>query len=223
MSRPEVGRARAFLQRADANLAAVRAMEALDEVPDEIVGFHGQQAAERGNVAMIPVMDATTIDREFEQLQVEFQDVAKTVQSLAAKMQAAEKAGDANAAEWLGDLKQVAQDVDDEQTQVKALLLAVHDFIGGVAQAQQGSAAPAAEEKPPLFAPGHEPSGEGEGTQPSGPQRHGMLGGMLGGMMGGGMMGGGMFGGYYGGGFGRAMEMGMAMNLGANLIGSIFR
>lgn len=47
MSRPEVGRARAFLQRADADLAAVRAMEALDEVPDEIVGFHGQQAAEK--------------------------------------------------------------------------------------------------------------------------------------------------------------------------------
>ncbi|HXR12609.1 MAG TPA: hypothetical protein VN770_09955, partial [Gaiellaceae bacterium] len=64
-------------------------------------------------------MDATTIDKEFEQLQVEFQDVAKTVESLAAKMKAAQKAGDANATEWLGDLKQVAQDVDDEQAQVK--------------------------------------------------------------------------------------------------------
>jgi HEPN domain-containing protein len=47
MSRPEVGRARAFLQRADAGLAAVCALEALDKVPDEIVGFHGQQAAEK--------------------------------------------------------------------------------------------------------------------------------------------------------------------------------
>jgi hypothetical protein len=169
--------------------------------------------------AMIPGMDATTIDQEFEQLQSEFQDVAKTVQSVAAKMQAAEKAGDANATEWLGDLKQVAQDIDDEQAQVKALLLAIHGFIGGVAQSQQ---APAAEEKPPLFAPGHEPA-EDEGTQQPAPQRHGLLGGMLGGMMGGGMMGGGMFGGYYGGGFGRAMEMGMAMNLGANLVSSIFR
>ena len=172
---------------------------------------------------MMRSMDATAIDQEFAQLQVEFQDVAKTVQSLAAKMQAAEKAGDANATEWLGDLKQVAQDVDDEQTQVKALLLAVHEFIGGVAQAQQGSAPEAAEEKPPLFAPGHEPAWEDQGAQQPAPQRHGMLGGMLGGMMGGGMMGGGMFGGYYGGGFGRAMEMGMAMNLGANLMGGIFR
>jgi hypothetical protein len=167
---------------------------------------------------MILVMDSPTIDREFEQLQAEFQDVAKTVQSLATKMQAAESAGDANATEWLADLKRVAQDIDDEQTQVKALLLAIHDFIGGVAQTQQTPTATIAEEKPPLFAPGHEPGSEDDGTQQPGPQHHGMLGGMLGGMMGGGMMGG-----YYGGGFGRAMEMGMAMNLGANLVNSIFR
>jgi len=47
MSRPEAERARAFRQRAEADLAAVRAMEELDTVPDEIVGFHGQQAAEK--------------------------------------------------------------------------------------------------------------------------------------------------------------------------------
>jgi hypothetical protein len=168
---------------------------------------------------MISVMDATTIDQEFGQLQAEFEDVAKTVQSLAEKMQAAEKAGDANAGEWLGDLKRVAEDIDDEQTQAKKLLLAIHDFVGGVAQTQQ---APATEEKPPLFAPGHEPAAT-EAQQPSRPQHHGMLSEVLGGMMGGGMMGGGMFGGYYGGGFGQAMEMGMAMNLGANLVSSIFR
>lgn len=162
-------------------------------------------------------MDASTIDQEFEQLQTEFQDVAKTVQGLAAKMQAAEQAGDANATEWLADLKQVAQDIDDEQAQVQKLLLAVHGFVGQVAQAQQA----ASEEKPPLYAPGHEP--QEEEPQP-GQQHRGILGGMLGGgMLGGGMLGGGMFGGYYGGGFGRAMEMGMAMNLGANLVSSIFR
>ena len=167
-------------------------------------------------------MDATTIDQEFGQLQAEFQDVAKTVQGLAVKMQAAAKAGDANATEWLSDLKQVAQDIDDEQTQVKALLLAIHGFIGGVAETQKASGAASAEGKPPLFAPGHEP-GEDEAEQQPGPPRHGILGGMLGGVMGGGMMGRGMFGGYYGGGFGQAMEMGMAMNLGANLVNSIFR
>lgn len=161
-------------------------------------------------------MDATTIDQEFEQLQAEFQDVAKAVETLAVKMQAAQKAGDANATEWLRDLKQVAHDIDDEQAQVKTLLLAVHDFIGGVAQAH-ASAETAGEEKPPLFAPGHEPAG-GEPVQQPGPQHRSVLGGMLGGTMGGGM-----FGGYYGGGFGRAMEMGMAMNLGANLVNSLFR
>jgi len=170
-------------------------------------------------------MDATTIDQEFAQLQAEFQDVAKTVEGLATKMQAAEKDGDPHAADWLTDLKHVAQDIDDEQEQVKKLLLAVHDFVGKVAEAHQAAAG---EEKPPLFAPGHEPAAED--PQQSG-QHHGVLGELLGGMrggpmMGGGMMGGmggGMFGGYYGGGFGRAMEMGMAMNLGANLVGSIFR
>lgn len=47
MSRPEVERARALLERAHADLAAVRALETVDTVPDEIVGFHGQQAAEK--------------------------------------------------------------------------------------------------------------------------------------------------------------------------------
>jgi hypothetical protein len=89
-------------------------------------------------------------------------------------MQAAEQAGDANAGEWLAHLKHVARDIDDEQAQVKALLLAIHGFIDGVAQTQP---APSTEEKPPLFAPGHEP--EQEGTQQSAPQRPGMLGGML--------------------------------------------
>jgi hypothetical protein len=128
-------------------------------------------------------------------------------------MQAAEQAGDANAAEWLSDLKQVAKDIDDEQAQAKTLLLAIHTFIGGVAEKQATS-----EDNPPLFAAGHGPRAEDETQQPV-TQRQGMLGGVLGG----GMMGGGMFGGYYGGGFGRAMEMGMAMNLGANLVSSIFR
>lgn len=47
MSRPETGRALALLARADADIAAVRALERVDAVPDEIIGFHGQQAAEK--------------------------------------------------------------------------------------------------------------------------------------------------------------------------------
>jgi len=159
-------------------------------------------------------MDTQTIDQEFEKLQTEFQDVAKTVLGLAGKLQAAASSGDANATEWLADLKQVASDIDDEQTQAKVLLLAVHGLISNVAQADPS-------DHPPLYAPGHEPQeAPQQQQQPSYQQRGGMMGG---GMMGGGMMGGGMMGGYFGGGFARAMEMGAGIGLGQSLISSIFR
>lgn len=158
-------------------------------------------------------MDTQTIDQEYEKLQTEFQEVAATVKGLADKLQAAGKAGDANAAAWLTDLELIAKDIDEEQTQAKVLLLAIHGFIK--------DAAAEAEAHPPLYAPGHEP--QQEAPQQAQPQQgfgrpRGMFGGMFGGM-GGGMMGGG----YMGGGFAQAMEMGAGMSLGADLIGSIFR
>ena len=159
-------------------------------------------------------MDTQTIDQEYEKLQGEFADVAKTVQGLAEKMQAAATAGDGNATAWLADLKQIAQDVSDEQTQATVLLQALHGFIGNVAKAQ------AEPEKPPLYAPGQQPRDE-EQDQPPAPRQQG--GGLLGGMLGGGMMGGGMMGGYAGGGFARAMEMGAGIGLGQSLISSLFR
>jgi alanyl-tRNA synthetase len=161
-----------------------------------------------------PSMDADTIDEEYEKLQTEFQDVAKTVQSLAEKMQAAEKAGDSNATEWLSDLKQVAQDISDEQSQANTLLQAIHSFVGNAAQIQYGEG----DDKTPLYASGHEPE-QASKQQQLVSQQPGMFGG---GMMGGGMMGG-PFGGFLGGGFGRAMMMGGGIGLGESLIGSIFR
>jgi hypothetical protein len=155
-------------------------------------------------------MDTQTVDEEFAKLQTEFQDVATTVQTLAEKLQAAAKSGDANATEWLSDLKQVASDIDDEQTQAKVLLLAVHGLISNVAQADTS-------EHPPLYAPGHEPQEAPQQQQPPGYYQQ------RGPMMGGGMMGGGMMGGYFGGGFARAMEMGAGIGLGQSLISSIFR
>jgi hypothetical protein len=151
-------------------------------------------------------MDTDTIDQEYGKLEGEFEDVVKTVQALADKLQAAEKAGDANAAEWLGDLKLIVQDISDEQTQAKVLLLAIHSFIRD-----------AADEKPPLIAPGHEQEVE-QAPQPVQQVVYRQPG-----MFGGGMMGGGMMGGYMGGGFARAMEMGAGMSLGSSLISSIFR
>ena len=169
-------------------------------------------------------MDTQTIDEEFGKLQTEFQDVATTVKGLAEKLQAAAASGDANATEWLADLKQVAQDIDDEQTQAKVLLLAVHGLIRSAAQADPAQPAPGqadSTEHPPLYAPGHEPQAAPAQQQPAGYYQQPR--GMIGGMMGGGMMGGGMMGGYFGGGFARAMEMGAGIGLGQSLISSIFR
>lgn len=108
-------------------------------------------------------MDTTTIDQTYQQLQTEFEDVAKTVQALAEKLQAAEQSGDTNAREWLLDLKQIAMDVKDEQTQANLLLQGIHAYISDVAT-QQGGA-------------------QQQARQPMG---MGMGGGMFGGFLGGG-------------------------------------
>jgi uncharacterized phage infection (PIP) family protein YhgE len=141
-------------------------------------------------------MDTATIDQAYGQLQAEFQDVAKSVQELAGKLQAASQAGNSDAKEWLLDLKQIALDVKDEQVQVNELLQAIHGFVANSNQQMQ---------QMPQY---QQPQQQGGG---------GMFGG---GGMGGGR--GGMFGGFLGGGFGRAMEMGAGIGLGEDLINSIF-
>jgi hypothetical protein len=138
-------------------------------------------------------MDTATIDQAYGQLQAEFQDVAKSVQELAGKLQAASQAGNSDAKEWLLDLKQIALDVKDEQVQVNEVLQAIHGFVASSNQQMQQA-----------------PQQQGGG---------GMFGGGMGGMGGGR---GGMFGGFLGGGFGRAMEMGAGIGLGEDLINSIF-
>lgn len=85
-------------------------------------------------------MDTSTIDQAYGQLQTEFQDVAKSVQALAEKLQAAAQGGDDNAKEWLLDLKQIALDVKDEQIQVNTLLQAIHGFIDSSNQQLQQQA-----------------------------------------------------------------------------------
>lgn len=115
-------------------------------------------------------------------------------------MQAAEKAGDANAYEWLLDLRQIAMDVKDEQTQANLLLQVIHAFISEAAAAAPAAAA----------------SQAGYRQQPAGMLGGGMLGG------GGPLAGAGPFSGFLSGGFGRAMEMGAGIGLGQSLIGSIF-
>ena len=143
-------------------------------------------------------MDTATIDQAYGQLQSEFQDVAKSVQELAGKLQAASQAGNPDAKEWLLDLKQIALDVKDEQVQVNELLQAIHGFVAS--SNQQLQQMPQYQQAPQQ-------------------QAGGMFGGGGMGRMGGG---GGMFSSFLGGGFGRAMEMGAGVGIGDQLINSIF-
>ena len=82
-------------------------------------------------------MDTATIDQAYGQLQAEFQDVAKSVQELAGKLQAASQAGNTDAKEWLLDLKQIALDVKDEQVQVNEVLQQIHGFVANSNQQLQ--------------------------------------------------------------------------------------
>jgi hypothetical protein len=143
-------------------------------------------------------MDTSTIDQAYQQLQTDFQDVAKSVQTLAQKLQAAAQAGDDNAKEWLLDLKQVALDVKDEQIQANALLQAIHGFVDNAQQQYQQ-----------------------QYQQMPQPVQQQMPAGMFGGGGGGGGRGG-MLGGFLNSGFGRAMEFGAGIGLGEDLINSIF-
>lgn len=137
-------------------------------------------------------MDTTTIDQAYGQLQGEFQDVAKSVQELAGKLQAAAQAGNTDAKEWLLDLKQIALDVKDEQVQVNSLLQAIHSYIDN--SDRQFQQMPAYQQMPQ----------------------------QAGGLFGGGGGGGGMFGNFLHGGFGQAMAMGAGFGLGDDLINNIF-
>ncbi|MGH2889152.1 MAG: hypothetical protein ACRDL8_05225 [Solirubrobacteraceae bacterium] len=137
-------------------------------------------------------MDTSSIDQAYGQLQAEFNDVAKSIQALAEKLQTAAQGGDQNAKEWLLDLKQVALDVKDEQVQVNALLQAIHSWADSTHQQVQQQV---------------------QQVQQMPPQ--------MGGFFGGGRRGG-LFGGLLGGGFGQAIEMGAGIGLGEDLINSIF-
>jgi hypothetical protein len=74
-------------------------------------------------------MDVQTIDREYDQLKQESDQAGQLIQALAAKLQAAATAGDANAREWQLDLKEVTLQVQQEQMQMQNLLQALHDFV----------------------------------------------------------------------------------------------
>lgn len=110
-------------------------------------------------------MDTSTVDQAYGQLQTEFQDVAKSVQTLAEKLRSAAQSGDTNAREWLLDLKQIALDIKDEQMQANSLLQAIHQYVSE-SHEQLQQQVPQYQQMPQM--------GMGGG-------RGGMLGGLLGG------------------------------------------
>ncbi|MHB8342031.1 MAG: hypothetical protein ACYDB7_12795 [Mycobacteriales bacterium] len=140
-------------------------------------------------------MDIDTIDQRYQQLQTEAAQVVTTLQGLAQKMQAAAQTGDQNAREWLLDLKEVALDIKDEQTQASALLQAMHDFVVNTLQP-----APAQQAAAPVAPVQYAQPGYGGGYA----------------------QGGGLLQRFMGGGFGRAIAMGAGFGIGDDIINSIF-
>jgi hypothetical protein len=87
-------------------------------------------------------MDIATIDSEYSQLEQEAQQTFQSVQALATKLQSADQGGDANAKEWLLDLKSIALQVQQEQLQMQTLLQALHGFAVNTMQSPAPAAVP---------------------------------------------------------------------------------
>jgi phage tail tape-measure protein len=82
-------------------------------------------------------VDIETIDRDYNQLQQQAQQTAGALTNLAGKLQAAANAGNNDAREWLLDLKEVALQIRDEQSQVSSLLQSLHGFVANQFQQPQ--------------------------------------------------------------------------------------
>jgi hypothetical protein len=101
-------------------------------------------------------VDVETVDQEYQQLQQESQQLTQAIQGFAGKLQAAGDSGDAQAKEWILDLKGIALQIQQEQLQVQALLQALHGFAVNTMQQ-----APPAQAAAPLQAVAPQPQGGG--------------------------------------------------------------
>jgi hypothetical protein len=108
-------------------------------------------------------VDVATIDQEYAQLQQESLQLTQTIQSFAQKLQTAGDAGDAQAKEWILDLKSIALSIQQEQLQTQALLQALHDFSVNTLQQQQPivQQQPAVQQPAAAAAPATEPQSAG--------------------------------------------------------------
>lgn len=111
-------------------------------------------------------MDIQTVDQQYQQLQVQGQQVGQQLQSLAGKLQSAAQAGHPEAREWLLDLREVAIAVQGQQQQMGNTLQAIHGLWQNQAQQMM-----------PTMAPGSYPNAN------YAPQQSGGLFGALGGFL----------------------------------------
>jgi hypothetical protein len=79
-------------------------------------------------------VDVATVDEEYQQLQQESGALTQAIQSFATKLQTAGDAGDTQAKDWVLDLKGLALQIQQEQLQMQALLMALHDFLSNTLQ-----------------------------------------------------------------------------------------
>ena len=140
-------------------------------------------------------MDIQTIDQQYQQLQSEGQRVGQQLQTLAGKLQGAAQGSNADAREWLLDLREIALGIQAEQQQMTQVLQAIHAMW----QNQQAQL----QNMPAAAQPGYMPQGMGAMQQ----QQGGIMGALDG---------------FLNSGFGRAIEMGAGFGLGDDLINKIF-
>ena len=147
-------------------------------------------------------MDAQTVDQNYAMLEQQAQQTTQSIQTLAGKLQAAATAGDANAREWLLDLKEITLGVQQEQNQTTLLLQSIHSMVDNHVQAQAVQPVEYVQPEPQY-------------QQPQYQQPQYQQGGGYG-------AGGGMLQHFLGGGMGRAMVAGAGFGIGDQLINAIF-
>ena len=153
-------------------------------------------------------MDPQTVDQNYAQLQQQAQHTAALIQGLAGKLQAAAAAGDANAREWMLDLREITLGVQQEQGQVSLLLQSIHSMVDNHVQ---GAAQPQYQQ-PGYQQPGYQQPGyqQSQYQQPGYQQPQYQQGA------------GGMLQQFLGGGFGRAIVSGAGFGIGDDIIRAIF-
>ena len=154
-------------------------------------------------------MDIQTVDQCWQQVQAQDQTINQSLQALAGKLQTAAAAGNADAREWLLDLRELALGFQGQQQQAALLLQAIHTMLQNEhAQLQQAPQAAYPQQAYPQG--GYPQQGYPQQAYPQGgyPQQGGGMMGALGGLL--------------NSGFGRALEMGAGFGLGEDLINKIF-